>query len=156
LETTFNVRGSLYIRSDNTTRYHIFGRKLAASPVQPGIPIGRKWDASIPRTVIESGQVIPFIRGIYHAEGSICQRYSKRYNRHPRIYTNLLTIQIRMKLPTLMNQLQEELEKLDITTNRLTCKEGAFTLRITSRAMIGRFLDTIRPRYKTSPRQAIL
>lgn len=153
LETAFGVSGRLYLRSDNTTRYHIFGRSLALSLNRLGIPIGKKLDASIPPTVMESGQVVPFIRGVYHAEGSVYRRYSKKYNRMVKVYDNLLVVQIRMKLPTLMRQLNDELLRLGINTNRLGSKDGVHTLRITRQSMIRRFFEVIQPRYKTTPRQ---
>jgi hypothetical protein len=155
-ESCFGVRGYLYRRRDNTTRYHVYGTKVALALASLGVPIGKKRDAAIPPSVLESGQVVPFIRGIYHAEGSIYRRYSKRYNRHIRIYSNLLTIQIRMKLSTLMHEIRDEFMRLGIVTNRLTHKDGVYTLRITSQVMITKFLDLIRPRYKTSPRQTSL
>jgi intein/homing endonuclease len=156
LERNCGVSGRLFLRNDNTTRYHISGLKLAAELIRLGIPVGKKRDASIPSCVLEGGQVIPFIRGIYHAEGSIYRRYSKRYNRHAKVYDNLLTIQIRMKLSTLMHQLREELTKLGISCNRLIDRDGVYTLRITSQLMVRKFLEIIQPRYKTMPHQANL
>jgi len=41
-----------------------------------------------------------------------------------KVYDNLLVVQIRMKLPTLMRQLNEELLKLGIKTNRLGSNDG--------------------------------
>ncbi len=151
--TEFGVAGSLYLRKDGTTRYHISGRKVATALLSLGIPLGKKHDACIPPVVIESGKVVEFIRGLYHAEGSIYRRYSKMYNRMKRIYDNLLVVQIRMKLPTLMRQVNEELLKLGIMTNRLGSRDGVYTLRITSQAMIRKFFEIIRPRYKTTPKQ---
>ena len=156
LEAAFGVTGRLFLRNDNTTRYHIFGKELALGLNKLGIPIGRKTDASIPQAVMERGLVVPFIRGVYHAEGSVYRRYSKKYNRMVRVYDNLLVVQIRMKLPTLMRQLNEELPKLGISTNKLGSKEGVYTLRITRQAMVRRFFEVIRPRYKKEPRRASL
>jgi len=150
-EREFGTKGSLYRRRDNTTRYHIFGARLANQLIQLGIPVGKKLDASIPPAVLQSGQVIPFIRGIYHAEGSIYRRYSKKYNTHKRVYSNLLNVQIRMKLRTLMGQIHEQLNRLGIVTNRLTEHFGVFTLRITRQNMVAKFFEVVRPRYKTSP-----
>jgi len=144
------------MRRDNTTRYYVYWKRVAYGLASLGIPIGKKRDAAIPQCVIESGQIIPFIRGIYHAEGSIYRRYSKQYKGHAKVHDNLLTIQIRMKLSTLMHQIREEITKLGIRVNRLTEREGVYTLRITSQLMISRFLDLIGPRYKKSPRQANL
>ena len=149
----FHVKGSLYLREDGTTRYQVYGEKIAKGLVDIGVPLGRKHDASIPPEIIASGQIIPFIRGLYHAEGSIYRRYSKMYNSMKKVYDNLLVVQIRMKLPTLMRQLFEELNKLGIVTTKLSSKDGVYTLRITSQSMIHKFFDIIKPRYKTTPRQ---
>ncbi|MDG7016469.1 MAG: LAGLIDADG family homing endonuclease [Nitrososphaerota archaeon] len=106
-------------------------------------------DASIPRTVLEHGLAIPFIRGTYHAEGSLYRRYSRVYNRHARVYSNSLVMKIRMKLMTLMNQVRTQLLNLGISPNRLTEKDGVFTLRITAQEEITRFLEVAKPRYKS-------
>jgi len=151
--TAFGVAGSLHMRKDGTTRYHVYGERIVRALLSLGIPLGRKHDACIPSAVVESGQVVAFIRGLYHAEGSIFRRYSKMYNRMKKVYDNLLVVQIRMKLPTLMRQLNEELLRLGIVTNRLGSKDAVYTLRITNQEMIRKFLELIRPRYKTSPRQ---
>lgn len=116
--TLHSVRGHLYLRSDNTTRLHIGSKRLVTFLASLGIPVGKKIDASIPPEIIKHGLVIPFIRGIYHAEGSIYRRYSKMYNRHRKVYSNLLVIQIRMKLRTLMNQIHAEIVKLGILPNK--------------------------------------
>ena len=156
LESWFHVKGYLYRRKDNTTRFHIFGAKLAMELISIGIPLGKKLDAAIPPCVFESGKIVDFIRGIYHAEGSIYRRYSKRYNTHVRVYDNLLSLQIRMKLRTLMHQINDELIKLGIVTNRLTEKDGVYTLRITRQSMIQKFFDIVKPRFKTKPHPANL
>lgn len=140
IKTTFGIGGSLYLRRDNTTRYHIVSAKLASELAAMGIPVGRKHDAIIPPRVLESGKVVPFIRGLYHAEGSIYRRYSKRYSGHAKIYDNLMTIQIRMELRTLMSQITEELNKLGIVTNRLIESKGVYTLRITRQDMVRKFM----------------
>ena len=154
--TEFGVQGSLYLRADGTTRYHIYGERIARAILSLGIPLGKKYDACIPRAVLRSGKVVAFIRGLYHAEGSIYRRCSKMYNRMKKVYGNLLVVQIRMKLPTLMRQINEELLKLGIMTNRLGSKDGVSTLRITDQAMIRKFFQIIRPRYKTSPSKSLI
>jgi intein/homing endonuclease len=153
IESCFGVKGSLYLRKDNTTRYHISGQKLAANLTSIGIPVGKKTDACIPSVVKETNNTISFIRGIYHAEGSIYHRYSKRYNTHARVYDNLLDIQIRMKLKTLMNQIHDELNRSGIATNRLTAKDGVYTLRITRQDMVRNFIELVEPRYKRFPHE---
>lgn len=149
IESTLPVHGHLYLRRDGTTRYHIFGRELAFYLIKLGIPVGRKKDAGIPAEVRERGLVVPFVRGLYHAEGSLYKRYSKMYNTHVRVYDNLHVVQIRMKLPTLMKEVHDELGKLGIVTNRLTDHDGVYTLRITDQREIRRFEEIIKPRFKT-------
>ncbi len=61
-EKSFGVSGYLYHRKDNTTRYFVYGSRVATELVLIGIPIGKKHDASIPQCVLESGKTIPFIR----------------------------------------------------------------------------------------------
>ena len=74
------------------------------------------------------------------------------YNRMKRVYDNLLVFQIRTKLPTLMRQVHSELNKPGIITINLIVSDGVYTIRITKQSMIQKFLDMIRPRYKTTPK----
>jgi intein/homing endonuclease len=147
----FGLEGHLYLRKDKTTRYHVYSKDLLSYFESLGIPVGKKNDASIPRAILEQGCIVAFLRGLYHAEGSIYRRYSKKYNRQIRVYNNLLVVQIRMKLKTLMSQIREELVSLGIKCNRLTQKDGAYTLRITDQAQVAKFLEVIRPRLKVRP-----
>jgi intein/homing endonuclease len=149
----FDATGSLRPRRDGTTRYHVYGERVARALLALGFPLGKKHDACIPPAVIESDHVIAFIRGSYHAEGRIYRRHSKICNRMKKVYDSLLVVQIKMKLPTLMRQLNEELLELGIATKRLSSKDGVYTLRITDQGMIRNFFEIIKPRLKTSPKQ---
>jgi intein/homing endonuclease len=149
--STFGLEGHLYLRKDKTTRYHLYSKDLLSYFESLGIPVGKKKDASIPRMILEQGRNVAFLRGLYHAEGSIYRRYSKKYNRQNRIYNNLLVVQIRMKLKTLMSQVREELVGLGIKCNRLTQKDGVYTLRITDQAHVAKFMEVVRPRLKVRP-----
>jgi intein/homing endonuclease len=151
IDSAFSVNGHLYLRSDNTTRLHVSSKRFVDFMVSLGLPVGKKHDASIPAVILTKGLVVPFIRGLYHAEGSIYRRYSRMYNTHAKVYSNLLVIQIRMKLQTLMRQIREEIIRLGIKPNRLTEKDGVYTLRITSQNEIRSFLKIIQPRYKLIP-----
>jgi intein/homing endonuclease len=151
VESFFSVHCHLYLGEHNTTRLHICSKKMVVFLESLGLPVGKKIDASIPELILRQGLVVPFIRGLYHAEGSIYRRYSKKYNTHVTVYDNLLVIQIRMKLRTLMHQLAVELAKLEIRANRLTEKDGVCTLRVTSQEQIEKFLAIIQPKYKLAP-----
>ncbi len=151
IDSAFSVNGHLYLRSDNTTRLHVSSKRFVEFMEFIGLPVGKKHDASIPEVILNKGLVVPFIRGLYHAEGSIYRRYSKMYNTHTKVYSNLLVIQIRMKLKTLMRQVRDEIVKLGIIPNRLTENDGVYTLRITSQIEIRKFLEIIKPKYKLHP-----
>ena len=153
IDSAFSVNGRLYLRSDNTTRLRVSSKRFVDCMVWIGLPVGKKKDASIPDVILKKGLVVPFIRGLYHAEGSIYRRYSKMYNTHTRVYNNLLVVQIRMKLKTLMRQIREEIVKLGVVPNKLTEKDGVYTLRITEQGGIRHFLDVVQPRYKLFPRR---
>ena len=56
-----------------------------------------------------------------------------------------------MKLKTLMRQIREEIIKLGIIPNRLTEKDGVYTLRITMQGEVRHFLEVIQPKYKLLP-----
>ncbi len=153
-ESALGVMGRLYLReSDHTTRYVIYNKEVLQYLLALGLPVGKKHGASIPPAIFERGLVIPCIRGFYHAEGSIYRRYSKAYRGHPKIYDNLLTLQIRAKLKTLMSQVAEELSRLQIVRNRLTARDGVYTIRITGQGEIAKLFTTIQPRLKVLPRR---
>ncbi len=149
--STFGIEGRLFLRNDGTTRYHINSKDLLDYFAELGVPVGKKRDASIPPRVLQEGEVVPFLRGLYHAEGSIYRRYSKKYNRQVKIYDNLLVVQIRMKLKTLMYQVRDELMALGVSCNRMIDAEGVYTLRITDQAEIEKFLTLLHPKLKLQP-----
>jgi intein/homing endonuclease len=153
IEDLFPIKGRLRIREDNTTRLHFRSKRLASYFLSMGLPLGKKSDASIPARVTGTHSITAFIRGFYHAEGSIYHRYSKRYPYHARKYGNLLVIQFRCKLRTLMLQIHQAVKGLGIIPTRLTEKEGVYTFRITNQTQIKKFLRVVRPRYKKSPRK---
>lgn len=151
-KSVFGVDGRLYLREeDHTTRSVICSKDFVQYPIALGLPLGKKRDASIPPLRIERGLTVPCFRGFYHAEGSIFRRYSKTYEGHARVYDNLLALQIRTRLKTLMNQVSEELSRLQIARNRLIAKDGVYTLRITKQSEIAKFFATVQPRLEVQP-----
>lgn len=151
IERVFPIKGRLRIRDDNTIRLHFRSKRLAVYFLSMGIPLGKKQDASIPRCIETRPLITAFIRGFYHAEGSIYYWYSKRYPYHAKHYRTLLVIQLRCKLKTLMIQLHKAVIELGLKPTRLGSKDGVYTFRFTSQTQIRRFLQVIRPRYKTRP-----
>ena len=123
IELHFPVHGRLISRGDNTTRLHFRSVKLARYLLSLGIPLGKKRDASIPQGVIRSGLFIHFVRGFYHAEGSIYRRYSKQYAGHGRKYDHLLSLQFRCKLKTLMFGVYTGLIAMGLKPTKMSEKE---------------------------------
>ena len=152
IERVFPIKGRLRIRDDRTIRLHFRSKRLAMYFLSKGIPLGKKKDASIPLCVRTRPLMTAFVRGFYHAEGSIYYRYSKRYPYHAKHYRNLLVVQIRCKLKTLMMQMHRAVIGLGLKPTRLGEKDGVYTFRFTSQIQIQGFLNVIRPTYKTSPK----
>jgi hypothetical protein len=150
IERNFPLKGRLILRGDNTVRLHYISTRLASFLLSIGLPLGKKIDARIPKFVIRAGQIVPFVRGFYHAEGSLYRRYSKRYAGHARIYGDLKVVQFRCKLKTLMLELRSFLLHLGLGPNRMREKDGVYTFRITNQARIRLFFRLVEPRYKTS------
>ncbi len=101
----FGVRGYLGFRKDNTVRLHIRSKKLAIFLTEMSVPVGKRLDARVPLQISNDSRLLKaFVRRFYHAEGSIYRRYSIRYARHAKVYSNLLVVQFRAKLRTLMRQ----------------------------------------------------
>lgn len=149
----FHAGGYLGIRNDNTVRFHVRSRQLAKFLDELSIPVGKRRDAEIPEQIRSDKHLLRrFIRGFYHAEGSIYRRYSKKYKGHAKVYSNLLVIQFRNKLRTLMHQLHSALNRLGISTTRLSEAAGVLTFRITNQIEIARFLQLFRPVLKAAPR----
>jgi hypothetical protein len=152
VEGLFPVKGRLLVRDDNTVRLHFRSKRLAMYFLSLGLPLGKKKDASIPLRVTGRRLLVAFIRGFYHAEGSIYRRYSKKYPYHSRKYDRYQVVQFRCTLRTLMMQLHNGIKALGIVPTRLSEKGGVYTFRITNQAEIRKFMHIIRPRYKKSPK----
>lgn len=152
VEDLFPLRGRLRVRNDNTVRLHFRSKRLAAYFLSMGIPLGRKKDASIPSCISTRPLMIAFIRGFYHAEGSIYFRYSRRYRYHAKHYSNLVVVQFRCKLMTLMLHLHRAIIEKGLKPTRLGRRDGVYTFRLTDQGQIRRFMEVVRPRFKTSPR----
>jgi hypothetical protein len=152
IEGLFPLKGQLRIRDDNTVRLHFRSKRLAIYFLSLGLPLGRKKDASIPSCIRGRELTVAFIRGFYHAEGSIYFRYSKQYAYHARRYDYLKVVQFRCKLKTLMRQLYAAIKGLNIIPTRLSAKDGVYTFRITDQVQIRTFLQLVAPRYKKRPK----
>ena len=155
IEGRFPIKGQLRIRDDNTVRLHFRSKRLAVYFLSMGLPLGKKRDASIPPCIRGRSLITAFVRGFYHAEGSIYFRYSKKYAYHARKYDYLQVVQFRCKLRTLMRQLHAAVKDLGIKPTRLSEKEGVYTFRIASQIEIRRFLQLVSPVYKNSPKGGV-
>ena len=95
---------------------------------------------------------VPFVRGIFDAEGSIYRRYSKKYKGHKKIYSNLLVAQIKMNCSSsFMNFIKSVLNKYHIKSNKITQIGPTQILRITHQKEILKFLKKFNPKVKNAP-----
>ena len=141
-------------KRENTTRYHIKNKKVFEFFKKLGMPVGKKKNQvmKIPAELIQSRQLTKsFIRGVWGADGTMYRRYSKKYANHKKIYL-YINLQLKMKAPVLINQIDKFLREEGIKTNRITedRKKNAVVLRITHQKAVQRFVEIIgfsNPRY---------
>lgn len=147
----FYVNGYLRLRiDDNTVRYSIKSKRIFNFFNGLGIPIGKKGKLKVPEIIKKNKKFwIPFVRGIFDAEGSIYKRYSKRYKNHPKHYKEFLVMQIKMMCTLkFMVFIKDVLKYLGIKTNNIIKTENCYVLRVTSQRDLTRFLNTIIPKVK--------
>ena len=145
------------VRATTQSDWHSWDSVSMPSSTMSGFPLGNDETRRFRKASRETPSLLAaFVRGFYNAEGSIYRRYSKRCNDQARVYDNLLNIQVRTKMPTLMRQVHRALVTLGIRPTRLVGSQGVYTFRITDQTEVARFMDIIRPKLKTAPRTVYL
>ncbi|NYZ80100.1 hypothetical protein H0N95_02515 [Candidatus Micrarchaeota archaeon] len=138
------VSGRLFKRG-NSTRYHVRSRKTFEFFKKLGVPVGLKKNSKmeIPKDIAKNSRLTrSFIRGLWATDGSIYRRYSKNYGNQKRVY-NYVNLQLKMKAPELIKQVDEFLRKDGFKTNAVTQVYGASVLRITDQKSVKKFAEKI-------------
>ncbi|MBI4210402.1 MAG: hypothetical protein HY544_02760 [Candidatus Diapherotrites archaeon] len=142
----FGVKGRLFIHKDNSTRFHVLSRKVFDFFANLGIPVGEKsHSVFIPRKIMADSELrVPCLRGVWDTDGSIYQRYSRQYKNHPKHYSNLKSMLLKMSSKAIIEDVKEGLTELSIRSSNITQdSEGAFRLYISDQAEIAKFLEKV-------------
>ena len=118
----FNVKCQLYHREDDDTiRFRTYDVKLISFLLDLGFSFGPKANnVVIPEIIFNDKKSMKgCIRGIFNTDGSIYQRYSKKYENHSKHYTNYKVIQFKNKSQELIKQIRFILSKFDLNPNRI-------------------------------------
>jgi len=142
----FNIEGYLKKRKERNCVYFIMGNGVFDFLDNLNFPIGKKINLFIPKAILEKEYLTKAcIRGIFNTDGTIYRRYSKKYNKHTRIY-DYLVIQFKLKSKITISQIKEALKKFGINSNKITNELNKYyILRITNQEDIKNFMESIKP-----------
>jgi len=142
----FNTKGYIYKREKyNCIRYVLSNNVAFEFFKKSGFPIGKKLKLGIPRSILlENKKSISCVRGIFDTDGSIYQRYSKKYKNHAKHY-NYHVIQFKMNSKEVIKQIKLILENNNIKTNKIIKDKKCYVLRITNQKEIDKFMQLIKP-----------
>ncbi|MBI3051986.1 hypothetical protein HYY74_06035 [Candidatus Woesearchaeota archaeon] len=123
-------------------------KELFQSMQEAGLPVGKKTRLFIPKWIFDKNEAaIDCVRGIFDTDGTVYNRYSKKYANHSKHY-KYKVVQIKMKQPKLIKQVKDVLNRLKITTTKISTSNGAHLFRITDQTSIALFFETIKPNNK--------
>lgn len=143
---TFNVKGHIGFRKEyNSTIFVSYSKPLFDSIYLSGFPIGKKGNITIPNQISSKNNLaLACIRGIFDTDGSVYNRYSKRYNRQSKLYF-YKNIQFKMNSLLLLKQIQPILEKNKIKTSSITKSKNSYVLRIYDQSSVNLFFEKVKP-----------
>ena len=146
LVKNFGKPGRIYHRKDdNTVRFIVGWKEVFSFLLSLGFSFGPKASTVFIPDIILNDKTLSFscLRGIFNTDGCIYSRYSKKYNKHPKIYSNYAVIQFKSNSKLLMNQVSFVLKREGIIPNRIIKDKNAYVLRITNQKEIGKFLPLV-------------
>ncbi len=144
----FGTKGSLLHRSEkrgNCIDYVVHSREVFSWFKDFGFPVGRKIKLSIPKQIIDNNELsLACIRGIFNTDGSIYDRYSKKYRGHAKKYT-YMNIEIKMNHLNLIKQIKGILERNGIRTSNIRKHRESHVLNIHNQKFIRLFFELVKP-----------
>lgn len=146
VESKFGKCTRIYHRKDdNTIRFFINGKGIIRFLQSLGFKFGPKsMDVSIPNKILKDNKfTIACLRGIFNADGSIYNRYSKAYKGHNRIYSDYKVIQIKSNSKLLIQQVKIILNNNSIRSNKIIIDREAYVIRVTNQKEIAKFISTV-------------
>ena len=142
----FNVRsGRLFTRDGNSTRLHFCNKSIFNYFADIGVPIGEKaHKITMPSEMWKDKKLLTAcLRGLFDTDGTVYRRYSKKYKNHPKHYSNLLVVGIKLKSKAMLKDIKEAFSLFSIDSNNIIPSGSCYVLRITKQQLIQRFLDKI-------------
>lgn len=145
VECYFCSRGYLGKREKLNCVYLSMGSKIFDFLSNLGFPIGKKNSLEIPHVIMSNKKYArACVRGIFDTDGSLYSRYSKKYNRHPRVY-NYINIQFKLKSEKVITQIKSILDSLHIKATKVSKDSIYSVVRVTDQDAITQFMKTIKP-----------
>jgi len=145
----FKLKCELYHRlDDDTVRFRTYDKGFISFLLKMGFKFGPKaHNVKIPDIILSKDSLLKgCIRGIFNTDGTIYQRYSKKYSGHPKHYANYKVVQFKSKSLKLMRQIRTILLKLEFMPNKII-KDGknsnCYVCRLTSQKDIEVFDNEI-------------
>ena len=142
----FGVKGRLFQRNRNSTRFHISNKELALTLNRIGFPFGKKPDSlSIPDIFLSNEDLSKAVlRGIFNTDGSIYRLYKRKYGKQKRVYSDYRVIQLKMRAKPIIQQAKKILSQYGIHTGKILFEEpGKSVLRICSKQAVSLYLKEI-------------
>lgn len=146
----FKVRGYLYKRLKYTcVRYVITSNDIFKFFKDFKFPVGKKGNFRIHSSVMDVNKyALACLRGIFDTDGTIYNRYSKKYKGHSKHY-NYAVIQFKLNNYKLMHQIKKILSRNGIKTTKIGMVNKRYSvLRITNQKEIEKFIALIKPHNK--------
>ncbi len=139
---SFNISGNIYHRKDdNTIRYTLYDNKIINFLLELGFTPGPKTKkVTIPKIFFKQKSLIKScLRGIFNTDGTIYKRYSKKYNRQPKLYDKYKVIQFKSCSRKLIYQIKDILSYLDYNPNKVITDCKSWVCRITNQNYVKKF-----------------
>jgi len=144
----FGMKGSLLHRSKkrgNCIDYVVHNKGVFSWFKSKGFPVGRKIKLMIPKSITGDNKLsLVCVRGIFDTDGSIYDRYSKRYKNHSKKYT-YMNIEIKMNHLKLIKQIKEILERNGVKTSNIRKHRESHVLNIHNQEYVRLFFELVKP-----------
>lgn len=147
IKKNFKIELRVYHRKDDdTVRAYTYNKKVINFLRSLHFSFGPKANTVvIPTSIVNNKKLsISCVRGIFNTDGCVYRRYSKKYNRHNKVYSYYKIIQFKSNSVLLIEQIKTILNNLKIKTNRIIKDEKAYVLRVTSQQEVNKFISTIK------------
>ncbi len=142
----FGINGYLCFRKPyNMTYFRTDSRRILYFMNQLGFPIGLKGNIKIPDLIMSDDRLsLACIRGVFDTDGSIYNRYSKKYKNHVKKY-NYKNIEFKMNSQNIIEQTKIILERNGIRTSNIRKNRKAYVLNIHRQKSVRQFFDLVKP-----------